>query len=225
MNGRPGTIRELRLLAQRGTGLLRLCKLIFTANDASIYVVPYAANRRFFCGSQSMPEREISQTWCYVDGVSSDREPKLSLHESGQVHVLAGDTRVGPLQTSPLASLRGQHVATVCFDRFDGLSPFQAVPASSGPERDQVIPVDAGVQSGRFALYVNGAEPSFAGGDCWFTVTLTRPTLTSALYLGVKAIPQAPLGEPPRAGVTALAGWNPLLSESARQDFLWLRGE
>lgn len=218
-------IREVRLLASWRDGLLRLCKLIFSARDASIYLVPYARGRRFFSGGSAMPERELTDTLRYPEGIESDREPKLSLHESGQVHVLAGSTRVGPLHTLPLATFRGEHVATVCFDRFENLSPFQGAPADSGPERDLVIPVESGVESGRFALYLNGIEPVFAGGECWFTVTIRRPTLTCPLYLCVRAIPQEPLGEAPRSGVTVLAGWNPALADLAHQNYLYVRGQ
>lgn len=218
-------LRELRLLGNRKGALLRFCKLIFSQTDASIYLIPYAAKRRFFCGSQSMPEKEITKQFDYTDGVDTDREPKLSLHESGQTHVLAAGSRVGPLYASPLENLKGQHVATVCFDQFDGLAPFTGTVSEAGTEQDRALVIEDGVESGRLAVFINAEEPAFQCGPCWITLTLRRPTLKKPLYVGVRAISQARIAEQHRSGVTVIAGWNPTLGQLAHQDYLYLRGE
>lgn len=116
-------------------------------------------------------------------------------------------------------------MATVCFDRFEGLTVFTGSTFNFGPKQDQVIPIEDGVESGRLALFINASEPAFECGPCWLTLTLRRPTLRSPLFVGVRAIPQASLGEPFRAGVTVIAGWNPTFDRLAQQDYLYLRGE
>jgi hypothetical protein len=55
----------------------------------SVYLVPYAAERRYYAGSVQVPEHEVSSTFGYRGGVELRREPKLSIHETGQVHVQA----------------------------------------------------------------------------------------------------------------------------------------
>jgi hypothetical protein len=218
-------LRELRILAQRRGALIRLCKFIFSNKDASIYLVPYAAGRRYFCGSTELPEREITTTLLYTEGAPTDGEPKLSLHQSGQVHVQASGARVGIVQTCPLEMLRGQHLATVCFDQFDGLSLFSGTPKPSGAERDFLFMIGDDVASGRLALFVNGLEPTFACGICTITLTLRRPTLVGPLYVGIQPIEQQKLGEPDRSGVTVIAGWNPTTRTSDRLNYVYLRGD
>jgi hypothetical protein len=80
---------------------------------------------------------------------------------------------VGIVHTLPLETLRGQHMATICLDDFDGLSPFTGTPRDSGPEREFVFMVGDELASGRLALYINGGEPSFAA-NCLLTLTLNR---------------------------------------------------
>ena len=167
----------------------------------------------------------MSDAFNFSKGVESDREPKLSIHESGQVHIHAGSTRVGPLKTLPFRDYRGQHLATVCFDRFEGLATFEGTPKTSSSEQDLVIPIDSEVESGRLALYLNGEKSLFAGQTkCWFVVTITRPPHLP-VHLCVKALPQEPVGDLSRGGgVSVLAGWDPSLPESAPQQYLYVRG-
>jgi hypothetical protein len=217
-------LRELRLLAQRRGSLFRLCKLMFTKRDASIYVVPYARAQRYFSGSSEIAEHEVSSFLNAAEGIESDREPKLSIHESGQVHVHAAGARAGVVQSLPLAGFRGEHLATVCFDKFDGLPPYVGPVRTAGPEREFVFVVPDDVPSGRLAMYANAAEPKFARGQCLMTFTLVRPTLARPLFIGLHPISQAALGEPDRSGVTVIAGWDPATNATEALRYVYLRG-
>jgi hypothetical protein len=219
-----GSARKVRLLVEYKGQLLRVCKLLFTATDASIYLIPYAPHRRFFYGRHALPTQEVPVDLCFSEDTDVDHEPKLSIHESGQVHVQVAGLRVGPLETCPLADLRGQHVATVSPDRFDGLPPFEGRLSRLASDRDLVHRVPRAVESGRFAIYVNGVDRLFADGQCWFTVTCHRATLVRPLYVGVKVHWQLPTGEESHPGITVLAGWDPRLPEKTRQDFVYVRG-
>ena len=216
-------LRELRLLVRRRGVLLKTCKLVFSNRDASVYLVPYAAGRRYYAGSVQVPEHEVSTTFGYRAGVELRREPKLSIHETGQVHVQAHGSKLAVVNSVPLASLRGEHMATVCLDEFDGLAPFGRAPRADGPERDFVFDIPDQLASGRFAVYINGAAPTFAA-SCHLTFNLVRPTLPSPLFVGVRAIPQEKLGDPGRTGVTVIAGWNPFTRPDQPLDHIYLRG-
>ena len=188
----------------------------------------YASAGHYFLGGHEFAEQERQMTFDFTKQLSSKLKqlPKLSLHETGQVHVQVGRDRAGPLRIPPLSELRGQHVASISADKFETLAPFEGTPRSSGAEQDFVFVVEAGLDSGRIALYVNGEEPSFAD-DCPVRITLTRPTLASPLHLGLRPWGQLPLGEiADKGGVTVTSGWNPLtaLGESSMQ-FLYIRGE
>jgi hypothetical protein len=187
-------IRELRVLVQHKGTMLRLCKLMFTSGDASIYLVPYASAGHYFLGGHEFAEQERQATFDFTKQLSSKLKqlPKLSLHETGQVHVQVGRDRAGPLRIPPLSELRGQHVASISADGFEALARFEGTPRSSGAEQDFVFVVEPGLDSGRIALYVNGEEPSF-GDDCPVRIALTRPTLASPLHLGLRPWGQLPL--------------------------------
>jgi hypothetical protein len=93
-------IRELRVLVQHKGTMLRLCKLMFTSGDASIYLVPYASAGHYFLGGHEFAEQERQATFDFTKQLSSKLKqlPKLSLHETGQVHVQVGRDRAGPLR-------------------------------------------------------------------------------------------------------------------------------
>ena len=218
------SVRELRILIKHRGMLRQVCKFAFSRSDASLYLFPYAAQGRYYYGSRSLGEKQAQDTFDFTAGFVEDKVPKLSIHETGQVHIFAGKERAGPLQIPPLETLRGQHVATVVPDAFVALKPFLGVPRESGPELDHVIPADDLVETGRLAIYVNGAAPAFDAANCRLTLSLRRPTLARPLNVGIKAIPQAPLDADTFEGVTVIAGWDPTLPKDAALDFLYVRG-
>jgi hypothetical protein len=219
----PARLREARLLTEYGGKLLRVCKLVVTQRDTSLYLVPYSPQRKFFFGQRRFPEKVGTVTCNRADSVEVDGEPKLSIHESGQVHVKGLGVLAGPLQSVPLANLRGEHMATVTVERFEGLMEFKGAPSSGGQYRDYVVRAE-GAESGRHAIYINGAAPEFADGPCWITLRLGRSTLPRPIYVGVSAVGQAPLSDRGETGVAVIAGWNPRLPSAAEQDFLYVRG-
>lgn len=214
-------LRQVRLLLDHRQVLRKICKISFTANDASIYVIPYASERRFYYGGRNMPEATLEDTFDFTAGIAAGREPHLSIHETGCVRMYAqGEPVAGPLQIPHLATLRGEHVASVTADTFDALAVHGDPPRTSGSEIDHVIPADDAVESGCLAVYVNGLEPEFSGGRCRLTFSLQRPSLQNLLHVGVKVISQASLSTGPGRGISVIAGWDPSRPEGAEQDYL-----
>ena len=218
-------IRAVRILVECEQSLRSVCKIFFTANDASVYLVPYAAHGRYFYGGRSLGEQQVEDTFDFTTQLSSGDVPTLSIHQSGQVHVKVGAVRAGPLHIPQLTKLRGEHVATVCLDVFDGLPEHLGALEAEGSELDHVIPVETGVESGRLAMYVNGIEASFRCPQCRLMIRLVRSSLPQPVYIGLAPKAQLPLGSGPRRGVTVIAGWDPTLPTGAPQDYLYLRGE
>jgi hypothetical protein len=171
-----------------------------------------------------MPQAEFKDTFTFTDDLLTDTVPKLSIHQTGQVHILAGETRIGPLQIPPLSALRGQHVATVSVDAFSVLAEFRARPKTKGKVQDHVIPASDDAVSGRIAFYIAGDRPAFAADQCRVVMTVMRPTLVSNLYIGIKPIGQPSIGEPEPAGITVLAGWDPTGTSNKGVDYLYVRG-
>jgi len=219
-------LRELRILVDYNGGIRKLCKLTFTSSDASIYIFPYSSNRRFYCGSSTIEEKAISDTVNYGFNTPANFEPKLSIHQLGKIHIKNQyNDLIGPLKIPELATLRGEHVATVCADNFDGLKIHDKQLIDKDSEKDHVIPVEKGVHSGRLAFYINGEKPTFDGEKCRLIVGFKRESLNKVMYLGIKIIPQDNLGLETKPGVTIISGWNPVLARDAVQDYLYIRGE
>lgn len=216
-------VTEARLCVSYRGQVLRVCKLAVSRTDSSLYLFPYGPAGEYYFGRLSIPAGEQSATIPFDQQETSANTPKISIHESGQVHVKAGDGIAGPMFASPLSELRGEHIATVACVRFSDLAPLGSAPKTSGPRPDIVIPAE-GVESGRLVFCANAVEPSFVD-PCSITARLVRPTLAGPLFVGIRSLAQRELSrEPETRGVAAIAGWDPRNPppESAPADHLYV---
>lgn len=218
-------IREVRILIQWRKSLRKLCKIAFCSNDASLYLFPNASQGKYHYGRKTIPAQQASLTFDFTEDIFQEQIPKLSIHETGQVHVSVGTQRAGPLFIPPLARLRGEHVASVSPDAFETLPMFTGMLRDNGSEVDHIIPALDEATNGTLAIYVNGRKPAFAESNCRLTFELTRSTIDRPLYIGMKPKGQPQIGVNTRKGVTIIAGWNPLQSTVEEADFLYIRGE
>ena len=123
-----GDFRELRLLVDLGGDLRKIAKVVFSKSDASLYLFPYAPSGRYYFGGRHMDEVEFEDKIKFSDDLYSESVPKLSIHETGQVHIQAKGVKAGPVSISPFADWRGQHIATVGADNFSCVIPFYWIP-------------------------------------------------------------------------------------------------
>jgi hypothetical protein len=128
-------VREVRILVRYGKNVRKIFKMALSQKDTSLYLFPYARQGTYFCGRRSMAGGQTCDSFDFTTGFEEESVPKLSIHESGQVHIFAGKRRVGPLKIPPLRSLRGAHVAPIVLDTFDALPLFPEEPRADGPER------------------------------------------------------------------------------------------
>jgi hypothetical protein len=218
-------IREVRRLIQWHNSLRKLCKIAFSSTDASLYLFPYAVQGKYYYGSKTMPAKQSSITFNFIEDIFKSQTPKLSIHEKGQVHVYVGNEKAGPLLIPPLLNLTGQHIATVCPDAFESLPPYTKKPQVKGSEIDHIIyAVDEAV-NGKLLVYVNGQDPEFDANDCGLKIILRRTTIARPLYIGVKVVDQPLIGNNNQKGITIISGWNPLYSSEESFNFLYIRGE
>jgi hypothetical protein len=221
-------LRELRLLIRHRQTLRRLCKVMFSKTDASIYLVPYAPNGTYYFGVVGLSEQKASESFDFTKQLTSDIDqlPKLSLHQSGQIHVQVGRDRAGPVKIRPLAELRGEHVASIQPDSLASLSVFDGKPRLEGSERDVTFEVPDPIENARFLAFVNGREETF-GADCHIRFRLMRPGLERPLHVGIHAILQDRLGDvETKPGVIVIAGWDPdRVLRGKATDILFIRGQ
>lgn len=217
------TFRELRLLLRRGADVRRLCKLVFSNQDASIYIIPYGPSNRYAVGVGAIGAHQDSVKYD-AEGAELERVPKLSIHQSGQVHANAGAHRVGPISIPPLEAWRGAHIATILAETFHGLSRQVTPLRRSGATWDFPIDVAAEVDSGAVAIYLNGLRPSFDAAPV-ITLSVTRSTLALPLHIGIRPRSQEQLGDAENTGgVIAISGWTPGQPKSTQAKFLVIRG-
>ncbi len=214
---------RVRVFVDQARSLQHAFDFSVTNTDASVYIQPYAREGIYHYGEGRFPPGADHVEVNFREKLKAETDPHISIHQSGQVHIRTrGGSKAGPLQIPPLADLRGQHVATITADRFSALPKYRGERDSLDPERTQFITVDDGVESGRFAIYINGREPSFAVPEdrIAFTATIQGAKLEGPLYVCVAPWGQEPLGA--GEGVAALAGFDP---GGHGDEFLILRGE
>src|SRR6266542_1317431 len=106
--------RQLRLHLELRDGTLRtLAQVIFSASDASLYLVPYSRNGEYYYGEHRHPAGRADVEVKFKDQVAAMARPKLSIHESGDVHIYANDSpKAGPLRVRNIKEFRGEHIAS-----------------------------------------------------------------------------------------------------------------
>lgn len=215
-------VRELRLLVDLDGDVRSICKLAFSNRDASLYLFPYAPSGRYYYGDRSMKDVEFEDTFRFTDDNFSERVPKLSIHESGQVHIKSSGITAGPLYIEPLSEWRGKHFASVSVDEFDILDKFEGSISKTGAKLDIVIPTPNVIKSGRFVFYLAGDRPAFVEPDCSFVISMMRETINRPIFIGIQPKAQEPIGEPKGQGIIVLAGWRQ--SHDQGTDYLYIRG-
>ncbi len=191
-----------------------------------MYLFPYGTTGHYFYGSQTMAEEEVSHTFNFKEQFQGDKIPKLSIHETGQVHVyIEKQKKAGPLQSIPLRELRGEHIASVSIDAFEKLPEHRQELKITGAKRDVEIPADDEAKSGRVVIFVNAAPAAVFKHRCALIVHIQRPHLETPVHICFVPVGQEALGPEGEGGVTVLAGWNPRKGAMETQDFLYVRAQ
>jgi hypothetical protein len=169
-------LRKARLhLEERNGRLRKAAKVLFTGRDASLYLIPYAARGQFFYGQRSMDAGQTADTFDFREQLRVSSNPKLSIHETGQVHIYANDRpKAGPVHIPHLTELRGEHIATVQWDAIAFVPEMQGKTRVTGAERDWAFGVPNGVQAGAILLYANGEQPAFMGAPIHIVFQVER---------------------------------------------------
>lgn len=149
----------------------------------------------------------------YHDQLDGEETPKVSIHQSGQIHIHLGKDRTKELYIPQLNTMQDEHIASITAVSFSKLPVFNREPKLTGIKRDFIISGDPEIESGRLVIYVNGHDNSFSQKGT--ILTIERKTLHSSLFFCISAVPQPPLDEPPsekdgsQPGVIVITGWDP----------------
>jgi hypothetical protein len=230
-------LRKLRLHLEQRDGTLRnAAQIFFTGSDASLYLVPYAPGGEYFYGQSVIPAGQAEFEINFREQVASIVRPKLSVHESGSVHVYAsGSPKAGPVFVRPLPEARGEHIATVSWDRIDRLPINARQTRIEGPQRDYAFGVPDDVEGGALLLYANGERNLFLTEYVHFAVQVERGDL-APVFFGVTAVAREAMGateveaddaeadDPAGGGVSILAGFDARQSADDEATLLYVRG-
>ena len=214
-----------RIFIEREKILHKLCQIFFRQKDASIYIIPYAKNNKYYMGVNSFEGTEITGNFDLGKHPKVDQNPHLSIHENGQIHVRSTEgSLAGPVMVKKPSLFCGEHIASVTPDSFEALPIQIGEPKKGKTIQNITIMVKPTESSRRIIVCMNGREPKFKFEPKYFhfLIPLTRPTLTEPLYIGIFSIGQDHLNaENVAPGITVIAGWNP----GNPVDFLSIRGK
>lgn len=211
-------LRKLRIIFNYKGQNYKICKIMFTGRDSSLYIVPYSLNGKYYAGKRRMTDQQVSDSFNYREQFEFDKLPKLSIHQQGQIHLDIPNERLGPFKIPPIDQLRGQHVATICLDNMRGIPVHTNPIKKNGTNRDYVIDIPDRIVNCRLAVYINGIEPKLDGDGFTCILPIERKTLDYIMYVGLKVISQSDIGSGTTSGISMITGWNPTLALEAQQD-------
>jgi hypothetical protein len=209
-------------LEQRDGTIRRAATVMFTGRDASLYLIPYAECGEYFYGGRTMQPGQVEDSFDFRGQLGADTNPKLSLHESGCVHIYAKDEpRAGPVFIPPLTELRGEHVATVQWDTIRGAPVNRRRMRVTGSERDYAFGVPDDVEAGALLIYANGERNLFLTEYVQFAIQVERGA-EPPVFFGVTGVARDKLGDD--SGVSVVAGFDPRKTADEANAYLYLRG-
>ena len=214
--------RSARVIIEREGRRRRLCRVSWSVQDASLFVAPFSGASEYFGGAQPMAAGEDSIKIPFGIGPSFSKAPKLSIHESGQLHVRApsGDIIGGPIHLEHLKRWRGQQVLTIAIDDIDHLPLHEAEPRFEGTDQDMVLQLAE--RNTRVAVYANSERQRF-DDPTEAAIALSRGSLGSVLWVGLALFPNEVLAEG-SVGVSIVAGVDPT-DPGAEGQLLYVRGQ
>jgi hypothetical protein len=222
--GTSGLLRKLRLHLEERDGTLRTAaQLLFTGKDASLYLVPYAERGEYFYGEHAVAAGETEFVIKFREHLTAADRPKLSIHESGAVHIYAKDApKAGPVKIRPLTDFRGEHLASVRWDLVKRMPVHTGRTRTTGQQRDYAFGVPNDVESGVLLIYANGERNAFQTEQVQFAIQVERGS-APPVFFGVAAVARDRLGAEDEGGVSVLAGFDALKGPTEPDNFLFLR--
>lgn len=224
---------EHTILIEHKGAIFKFCKLLWSDQDASFYVIPYSANKRWDIGTVKFLSSRLEFEQDTPTELTT--APHLSFHQSGEVHIAGPKLVKGevdrPVRHIPaLHTLRGEHVLAFFASDFQCLPELSSRPKSTPKKSNFVIGV-SGIKALQVHFFINAFEKAFPyfeqqnplppGGrrfarrgkalkkdavDNLHRVICfsDRPTLRSPLYVNFQY-----RGRPTKVhpGVTFAAGW------------------
>jgi hypothetical protein len=215
-------VRSIRLYLEERDGRLRTAaKLLFTGGDASIYLIPYASTGTYFYGRRLLGSGQADDAFDFREQLQASSNPKLSIHETGQVHIQANDgVKAGPVTIPPLCALRGDHIATVQWDSTAAVPQLAKKANGTGSETVWCFGVPEDVEAGRLLIHANGQSAAFRIEQV-HRVIQVQSSAGEPIFLRATAVASEPWTE---HGISVLAGFDPTKTQGEEDDYLYLRG-
>ena len=217
-------IRSIRFILEH-KGLKRaIFKLALGQKDASIYIFPYGKKSEYYYGTQFFEEGSRKKQFKYNEQFYTYKgNPKLSFHQSGQVKICDSNKELaGPIYTTPLLDLNGEHIATISIDKFENLPVYNKELKLYGAEIDHVIKSDNLVESGRIVIYCNAKNEIFYNTKpCNLTIPMQRSKFQGHFCFEIRG--QETLSSDSNGGIIVIAGFNPNRQIIDEQHFLFIR--
>jgi len=202
---------RLRLHLEQRLGTFRtFAQVMFTAEDASLYLVPYAPRGEYYYGLQRLPAGEANV--------------EVKFKEQLAATCTSTRTTRPRIRIGHVSEYRSEHIASVRCDRARMLPVHSRAPRITREQADVAFGLPDGRRSRR-ALHLRErrAQPVSDGAAA---LCAPRPLCRRRRRggTGSASTPTTRWGRGTIAGVTVLAGFDARRSETDDQEFLFLRG-
>jgi hypothetical protein len=197
-------VSSIRILARRHDHLRRVAKIRWSSRDASIYILPYGPEGTLgHVGVHDAVPPEGSFTFDFLSQ-GAGMHPKLSLHQSGQVHATCEGYSTWPVFSAPLFSPGGGHIASIVCLNPEQLPEFATQPRGL-PRVDVVLDLPSRYTTMHVALFANIVEDRLP--ECPIRLRLIRPSMPMPLHIGIQFRGDNAASD--GSGVGVLGGWGP----------------
>lgn len=197
-------ISSIRIVARRRNRLHKVAKVRWSNTDASIYIWPYGPEGgRGYVGLHDAIPPAGSFTFDFASQ-GAGMNPKLSLHQSGQVHAICAEYSTRPIFSAPLFSPAGGHIASIVCHNPEKLPDLTAQPKGL-PRADVVLEMPLRFSAMHVVLFANIVESRLP--KCPIQLRLVRSSMPMPLHIGIQFRGDNVASD--GSGVGVLGGWGP----------------
>ncbi len=197
---------KILITVQTPTKRKKICRFFFTKTDTSLYICFYFKGKEYYYGCKNFQEGIEKLTFNFKEGRHGKICPKLSYHQSGEIHFKIKDQKesVEKVIATPLKKLCGEHIITIIIEGLDDFEDFK----NSDYGLAIKFPID--VEGLKLTIWGIAGELELAQlrKKYNFGFMLRRINPTQLIHFGVKINTQKSISEDKSSGLTVITGWD-----------------
>lgn len=204
----------------------KICKFFFTGKDTSIYICFYFKAKEYFYGKKEFMSGDKELSFNFTRNKLSKKCPKLSYHESGEVHFKVDNQKesLEKVKISPLKDWNGELMATITIKGFNGFEDYY----DSKERKDLIIEFQKDIEGLKLTIWATAGKVELDkfGKRYNFGFTLGRVNPPRLINFGIKVDDQTSYSNNKLSSLTVITGWDKSAVDIGRlTPFLYLHSE